>query len=106
MSEPTNPDELNENDLDQVVGGTSSGALDMSSDASTKPPTAPQSSLQPGLYVQVLDGAIHVGNSSAANSLAPGQFGYVANAATPPVVLPTDPGLQFTPPPIFNATKP
>jgi len=58
----------------------------------------------PGLYVQVLDGAIHLTNSGGTQNFAAGQFGYVANFTQPPVVLPSNPGLQFSPPPVFNST--
>ena len=57
----------------------------------------------PGLYVQVIDGLIHVSNPTGGQSFAAGQFGYTASFTQPPVVLPKNPGLQFTPPPAFSA---
>lgn len=59
--------------------------------------------MPPGLYVQVLDGMINVSNSGGAQNFAAGQFGIVPNINQRPVLLPQNPGLQFTPPPVFNA---
>lgn len=56
----------------------------------------------PGLYVQVLDGMIHLSNAGGAQSFTSGQFGYTSNLNQPPVVLPANPGIQFTPPPAFS----
>jgi hypothetical protein len=52
--------------------------------------------------VQVLDGMIHLSNSSGSATFAAGQFGYTPSVTRPPVVVPTNPGLQFTPPPVFS----
>lgn len=57
----------------------------------------------PGLYVQVLDGMIFVANGGGGTSFAAGQFGFTPGAAVPPVVVPANPGMQFTPPPAFSA---
>lgn len=57
--------------------------------------------LQPGLYVQVLDGMIHVANTGGSQSFTAGQFGYTPNFKQPPALLPVNPGMQFTPPPTF-----
>jgi hypothetical protein len=65
---------------------------------------SPPSSLNPGLYVQVLDGAINVSNSGGSQSFTAGQFGFTPSFQQPPVILPTNPGLQFTPPPSFSST--
>jgi len=64
-------------------------------------PGAPQ--LPPGLHVSVSDGAIVVTNGGGALDFAAGQFGYVPNMTQPPVIVPTNPGMQFTPPPAFNS---
>jgi hypothetical protein len=69
-------------------------------------PAAPTRALQPGLYVQVLDGAISVSNKAGTTNFAAGQFGFTPNVQQPPVVLPANPGIQFTPPPVFNAPLP
>lgn len=66
------------------------------------PLPAPPDVRAPGLYVQVLDGLIHVTNPSGASNFSAGQFGYTPSFKTPPVLVPTNPGIQFLPPPAFN----
>jgi hypothetical protein len=56
----------------------------------------------PGLYVQVLDGMVHLSNTGGSLNFAAGQFGYVPGQQMPPVILPNNPGMQFNPPPVFN----
>ncbi|WP_076999027.1 hypothetical protein [Variovorax sp. KK3] len=73
------------------------------SGAPTSAPPPPTAAMPPGLYVHVLDGLISVSNSGGAQSFAAGQFGFTPSPMTPPVVVPQNPGLQFTPPPAFNA---
>jgi hypothetical protein len=58
----------------------------------------------PGLYVQVLDGMIHVTNAGGSQNFSAGQFGFTPNFMQPPVVLPRNPGLQFSPPVSFSST--
>ena len=65
-------------------------------------PTPP--SLAPGLHLQVTDGAIIVTNSGGSHSFQAGQFGFVPNPSVPPIILPQNPGLKFTPPPVFNSS--
>ncbi|HEY4365705.1 MAG TPA: FecR domain-containing protein [Steroidobacteraceae bacterium] len=66
-------------------------------------PTSPAGgSRAPGLYVQVLDGLISVTNSAGAQTFQAGQFGFVANFNMPPVIVPKNPGLIFSPPPVFS----
>ena len=60
----------------------------------------------PGLYVQVLDGMIHISDDSSAQNFSAGQFGYTSSFQPPPVILPTNSGIQFTPPPAFLPTDP
>lgn len=60
--------------------------------------------LPPGLYVQVLDGMIFLTNSGGTQNFSAGQFGYAGSLVQPPVVLPSNPGLQFTPPPAFSSS--
>ena len=64
---------------------------------------SPTASRAPGLYVQVLDGLIHVTNPGGTQNFAAGQFGFTPAVNRPPVILPANPGMQFTPPPLFNA---
>jgi hypothetical protein len=60
--------------------------------------------LNPGLYVQVLDGMINVKNGGGSQNFTAGQFGFTGGFTQPPVILPNNPGLQFTPPPSFSST--
>jgi hypothetical protein len=66
-------------------------------------PTSP-AGLNPGLYVQVLDGMINVSNGGGTQNFTAGQFGFTPGFQQPPVILPTNPGMQFTPPPSFSST--
>lgn len=59
----------------------------------------------PGLYVQVLDGIIHLTNGGGSQSFTAGQFGFTPNFQQPPIVLPVNPGIQFTPPPSFSSSS-
>jgi hypothetical protein len=59
--------------------------------------------LAPGLYVQVTDGQIVVSNQGGTANFAAGQFGYTPNFQQAPVIIPSNPGIQFTPPPAFSA---
>lgn len=57
----------------------------------------------PGLYVNVIDGVINLTNQGGSQNFAAGQFGFVPNLTQPPVTIPPNPGVQFTPPPSFQA---
>jgi len=59
--------------------------------------------LAPGLYVQVIDGLINVSNRGGSQNFAAGQFGYTATPIAPPIIVPKNPGLQFTLPPTFSS---
>ena len=61
--------------------------------------------LAPGLHLSVLDGAIFVTNSGGSLGFQAGQFGYVPSVTQPPIVVPPNPGLKFTPPPTFNSSS-
>lgn len=63
------------------------------------------SSLPPGLYVSVIDGIIDLSNKGGSLSFNAGQFGYTANISSPPIIVPSNPGLQFTPPPTFASSS-
>jgi len=69
------------------------------------PAMPPAQSKPPGLYVQVLDGVIHVTNPAGTQNFSTGQFGFTASFKQPPVVVPTNPGIQFTPPPVFSSAS-
>lgn len=60
--------------------------------------------LPPGLYVQVIDGLINVTNKAGSQSFNAGQFGFTPSFMQPPVVLPANPGIKFTPPPVFSSS--
>ncbi|MYN38869.1 iron dicitrate transport regulator FecR [Duganella sp. FT109W] len=64
-------------------------------------PAPGTSALPPGLYVQVIDGMINLTNKGGAQNFTAGQFGYTASPTQPPVIVPKNPGLQFTLPPAF-----
>ena len=69
-----------------------------------KAPGAP--GLAPGLYVHVLDGLIQMSNPGGTQSFSAGQFGFTPSMRTPPVMVPTNPGIKFTPPPTFISAGP
>ena len=62
-----------------------------------------RSTLAPGLYVHVIDGLINLTNKGGSQNFSAGQFGYTSSFIKPPVMVPKNPGLQFTPPPAFSA---
>jgi len=68
-------------------------------------PLPPSGTLAPGLYVRVIDGLVHVANQGGSTSFSAGQFGYTPSFIQPPVVLPNNPGIQFTPPPSFSSSS-
>jgi FecR-like protein len=68
---------------------------------SVAPGAAPRA---PGLYVNVIDGLIQVSNPAGVQAFSAGQFGFTPSPNQQPVVVPQNPGLKFTPPPVFSAT--
>ena len=72
--------------------------------AQAGPPAPKPGGLPPGLYVSVLDGAINLSNKGGTQNFSAGQFGYTPSLTKPPVIVPSNPGIQFTPPPSFNAS--
>jgi len=70
--------------------------------AQVLPPAVPNA-MPPGLYVQVIDGLINVSNKGGTQNFAAGQFGFTPSPTQPPVVVPKNPGIMFTPPPAFSA---
>ncbi|UOD30581.1 FecR domain-containing protein [Massilia violaceinigra] len=65
-------------------------------------PQAPAGALAPGLHVFVIDGAIMLKNPGGSTNFTAGQFGYTPNVQTPAQIVPNNPGLKFTPPPVFS----
>lgn len=70
------------------------------------PPGPPSGGTTPGLYVQVIDGSIRVSNPGGTTQFSAGQFGFTPSPTTPPIVVPQNPGLTFTPPPVFSSPVP
>ncbi|MYM66188.1 iron dicitrate transport regulator FecR [Pseudoduganella sp. FT55W] len=68
------------------------------------PPQSP-SGLSPGLYVQVIDGLIQLSNRGGTLQFSAGQFGFTPSFTQPPVIVPQNPGLKFTPPPAFSSSS-
>jgi hypothetical protein len=71
-------------------------------------PAAPSpggAGLSPGLYVHVLDGLIQLSNSGGTQNFSAGQFGFTPGVQKPPVIVPFNPGMLFTPPPSFAPTR-
>jgi FecR-like protein len=85
------------------IRGTTFGALYCNQDCSGAGGAAGSAALPNGLHVDVSDGAIILQNQGGSQNFAAGQFGFVPNVNTPPVVVPPTPGVQFTPPPSFLA---
>ena len=70
-------------------------------------PTTTTRSPQPGallsgLHVFVIDGAIMLTNSGGSMNFSAGQFGFTPTMQQPPVMVPNNPALKFTPPPVFS----
>ncbi|HET9709724.1 MAG TPA: hypothetical protein VFP39_15600 [Gemmatimonadales bacterium] len=55
-----------------------------------------------GLHVDVVDGAITLTNNAGQQVLVAGQFGYVRDANTVPVIVPPGRGIQVTMPPAIS----
>lgn len=70
-----------------------------------RPPAGQAGGLAPGLHVFVVDGLIQLSNSGGSQAFSAGQFGFVRNNITPPIVVPNNPGLKFTPPPVFSLNQ-
>ena len=83
-----------------LLAANSSAVLQLAQN--TIPPAS--AARAPGLYVQVLDGAIHLTNGGGTQNFTAGQFGFTPGFQTPPVILPANPGMQFTPPPSFSSS--
>ena len=89
------------------IRGTTWDAYQVEPGTGSKDAAAEKSDQQrePGLYVSVVDGKIVMSNAAGASNFTAGQFGFVPNAASLPVILPTNPGIKFSPPPAFTSAK-
>lgn len=72
--------------------------------APPRPSSSTGSGLTPGLYVHVIDGMIQLSNRGGVQQFAAGQFGFTGSIVQPPVVVPTNPGIKFNPPPAFQSS--
>lgn len=79
------------------IRGTHFGALLCQNDCGGVPTTGGTPPPN-GLHVDVTTGAIVMSNAAGTVQLNAGQFGYVANANTPPVPVPPQQGIQVTMP--------
>lgn len=64
--------------------------------------------VQPGLYLAVAGGSVVITNDAGKQTtlqVSAGQFVYVRDAMTPPVVLPRDPRIPFAPPASLNSKR-
>lgn len=60
-------------------------------------------SIPDGLYFFVVEGSIIVSNSAGSQTFSAGQYVYVANETSMPVLLPANPGIDFILPTSFEA---
>ena len=79
------------------IRGTHLGALFCQNDCGSVP-TVGGKPPDNGLHVDVADGAITVRNGAGTQIVNAGQFGYVRDPSTPPVVVPPQQGVQVTMP--------
>jgi len=86
------------------IRGTHFGALLCQNDCGGVPTTA---GVPPpnGLHVDVTTGAITISNGAGSVLINAGQFGFVANANTPPVPVPPQQGVQVTMPSSISQDK-
>jgi hypothetical protein len=86
------------------IRGTHFGMLFCNADCGGVPTTrgAPPPD---GLHLDVAAGAVAVINPAGQTLLASGQFGFVANAQTPPVIVPPQQGIQVTMPTNISDNK-
>jgi hypothetical protein len=79
------------------IRGTNFGALFCQNDCGSVPTTSGNTP-QNGLYVDVTQGEIVVSNPAGQQVYQAGQFGFVANLNTPPIVIPPEEGVPVTMP--------
>lgn len=87
-----------------VTGGAPNPNGTLSQGNNSQPPAG--TGVPPGLYVHVLDGMIQLSNTGGSQHFAAGQFGYTGGFIQPPVILPANPGITFSPPPSFSSRPP
>ncbi|WP_229458921.1 FecR family protein [Massilia glaciei] len=89
------------------IGGAPAGVVPLQLAQLNPPkPTAPNpGGLKPGLHLFVIDGSIIVSNAGGSQLFSSGQFGFVPRFGQPPIIVPNNPNLQFSPPPAFNMSN-
>lgn len=116
VAEYVEPDQARQQALARAFLAASTAALPVASDAGTPaPPMLAQSSAPAmaapaagsgraaGLYLQVLDGIVQLSNRGGIGVFSAGQFGYAPSFESPPVILPANPGMEFSPPAYFES---
>jgi len=86
------------------IRGTHFGALLCQNDCGGVPTTGGQPPPD-GLHVDVASGAIIMSNAGGTVQINAGQFGFVANARTAPVIVPPQQGIQVTMPSSISQNK-
>lgn len=86
------------------IRGTHFGILFCSNDCGLIPTTSGKPP-ENGLHVDVADGAIQLSNHGGVQIINAGQFGFVRDMQTPPVIVPPQQGLQVTMPPNIAQNK-
>ncbi|MBP9712916.1 MAG: FecR domain-containing protein [Sterolibacterium sp.] len=87
------------------IRGTDFGALYCNNDCAGMATFSGQTP-ENGLYLDVADGAIFVQNNAGQQDYAVGQFGFVRDATSPPVVIPPQQGVQAPVPPQVSQETP
>jgi hypothetical protein len=82
------------------IRGTHFGMLLCQNDCGAIP--TPSGPPQNGLHVDVVDGSIILSNNAGQQVLIAGQFGFVRDAGSPPVIVPPGQGIQVTMPPTIS----
>jgi hypothetical protein len=82
------------------IRGTHFGMLLCQNDCASIPTSS--GTPENGLHVDVVDGAITLTNQAGQQVLIAGQFGYVRDANTAPVIVPPARGIQVTMPPAIS----
>ena len=86
------------------IRGTHFGALLCQNDCGGVPTTGGQPPAN-GLHVDVSSGAIVMSNTAGSIQIGAGQFGFVPNPTTPPVIVPPQQGIQVTMPTSISQNK-
>ena len=86
------------------IRGTHFGALLCQNDCGGVPTTGGKPPPN-GLHVDVTSGAVTMSNKGGTVQISAGQFGFAANANTPPVPVPPQQGIQVTMPSSIAANK-